>query len=181
MFFGFFIQSVRMLLVFLGLTGLMSSCGRSKQKVDIGVGSTMSSGTLDVSDPNCKKAACPKVEFQLVDDSNKDLSQETLTGSVGVEVNWKFQVKSEATPGRIRIALVEAPIWLTSAAGAEPGSIVASGKPTETATNASFVVLARDIGRCKAMEKVTKSCADVKTPFEAYDKLFNIKFSITGN
>lgn len=163
------------------LIGLTSSCGRPKQKVDISEGSSMASNTLDVSDPNCKKSACPKVESQIVDDFGKDLSLETLTGVVGVPVEWKIKVKSEAAAGRIRIALIEKPVWLESNAGSEPGSIIGSGVPKEVATNASFVVLARDIGRCKALEKVTKSCADVKTPFAEYDKLFNIKFSISGN
>jgi hypothetical protein len=165
-----------------GLVVGMSACGKAKQRVDIQDASSVSStDTLTVNDPNCKKSACPKVDFSIVNGSGKDLTTESFSGSMGVPVDWKLRVKSDATPGRVRIVILQAPLWLKSKPADIPGGVDIVEVPDEVATNASFVVLGRDISRCKALEKVTKSCTDTKTSYKEYDTLFNIRFSITGN
>jgi hypothetical protein len=158
------------------------SCGKTTQKVDVQDASSVSSASNStVSDPNCKKSSCPKVEFSLVDGNGRDLSIESFSGALGVAVDWKLRVKSDAPAGRIKIVMLEKPSWMEPKATAEPGALDITDTPDLAATNASFIVLARDITRCKVLEKVTKSCTDIKASFKEYDTLFNIKFSVTGN
>lgn len=160
-----------------------TSCGRTKQRVDVQENSTMRStgaGPATIKDPNCTKASCPAAEFSIVDDAGRDLSSASLEGAVDVGVNWKLRVKSSSPQGRVRIAVTEALLWMQKDAAAEPGGIDITGTPTEPVSSSFLVVLARDMTRCAILEKSSKSCGDVSLAMPDYDRTIKIKFSISG-
>jgi hypothetical protein len=133
-----------------GLLGLFA-CGRTEQKVEL-----KNELLSDVSDPNCKKGSCPEVEYTLVDGSGSSIESKVYEGTVGVPLKWPVSVKSSAPAGRIKLELVEKPTWLVKEASGTPGSIFITNKPNdmEFVSDGFLVILARDIGRCIALEKL---------------------------
>lgn len=164
-----------------------SSCGRPKQKVEVkdlgtkgaGTGSTQASGI--VTDPNCSSAsACKSVEFTLQDDQGRELAQASgLSGKLGVDISWSVQVAAKGTPaGRIKIALINAPVWMESAPGKTPGSLSIVGTPRDVMQD-SINIRARDMTRCAINNKKDEDCTDVEKFYSDYDKDISVKFSIS--
>ena len=164
---------MRFLILILPFVLLSSSCGRTEQKVEL------KNKLLDeMKDPNCKKGACPEIEYSLVDGSGVDLKSKTLEGVVGSGVEWLVKVKSGAPAGRIKIAFGEKPGWFEKRDGATPGSMVIYGSPVGVVEENTFTIVARDISRCAALEKQTKLCTSKDGKFPQYEKTFTLKYTI---
>jgi len=160
----------------LGLLGLFA-CGRTEQKVEL-----KNQVLSDVSDPNCKKGSCSEVEYTLVDGSGSNIESKVYEGTVKVPLKWPVSVKSSAPAGRIRLELVEKPVWLVKEASGTPGSIFISNAlgDTEFVSDGFLVILARDIGRCIALEKLAKDCSSPQVALAKYDRKFKLRFKISA-
>ncbi len=155
---------------------LTLACGQPNQKVDL-----QNSLLTDSADPNCKPGACPEVAYALVDGAGKSLDSASQSGAIGKDFAWSVKVKSSAPSSRIKIAVVQKAQWMivkSSASGG--GGLDISGNPTESVSQNSVVILARDLGRCAAMEKVPKDCSSPEKSFDQYDKKFQMKYTISG-
>ncbi len=155
---------------------LAFGCGQPNQKIDI------NNSLLSASaDPNCNPGACPEVEYSLVDGAGKSLDSASQSGAVGKNFSWSVKVKSSAPSSRIKIAVVQKAQWmLATGSSTDGGGLDISGKPTEAVSQNSVVILARDMGRCAAMEKVPKDCSSPEKSFDQYDKKFQMKYTISG-
>ena len=158
----------------LGLFGLFA-CGRTEQKVEL------KNGLLsDVSDPNCKKGSCPEVEYTLVDGSGSNIENKVYEGTVKVPVKWPVSVKSSTPASRIKLALVgEKAQWIQKESSGTPGSIFIVGIPEEFTSESSISFLARDMGRCAALEKTVKDCSSPEVSLAKYDRKFKLKYKIS--
>lgn len=157
----------------LSLALVSLSCGRTEQKIEL-----KNKLLEETNDPNCKKGACPEIDYSLVDGSGVALANKTLEGVMGSNVEWLVKVKSTAPAGRIKIAFGERPGWFEKRDGASPGSMVIFGIPTSTVEQNTFTIIARDISRCAALEKQTKLCTSKDGKFPQYEKTFTLKYTI---
>ena len=167
------LNSLKPVLVILMVT-FFASCGKTEQKVSL----QEAAGT--VSDPTCKRAACPVVEFTVVNGKDLSLDKVVETGDVGTDVDWSVKVSSKAVSGRIKLLVVERPLWIEKKESSEVGKVFFIGKPDEVAAKNAISILARDIGRCRALEKTPKNCESAETSFEDYDKTFRLNYTISG-
>lgn len=151
-----------------------ASCGKTEQKVSL----QEAPGT--VSDPSCKRAACPAVEFAVVNGKGLSLDQAVETGAVGIDIDWSVKVSSKAVSGRIKLLIVERPLWVEKKDSSEAGMVSFIGKPDDVAAKNAISILARDIGRCRALEKTPKNCESAESSFEDYDKSFKLNYTISG-
>jgi hypothetical protein len=162
--------------VFIAMIGLLGlfACGRTAQKVEL-----KNEPLSDVSDPNCKNGSCPEVEYSLVDGSGSNIESKVYEGTVKVPVRWPVSVKSSATASRIKLALVgEKAQWIQKEASGTSGSIFIVGTPEEFTSESSISFLARDMGRCAALEKNVKDCSSPEVSFAKYDRKFKLRFKI---
>ena len=155
---------------------LTLACGQPNQKVDL-----QNSLLSDSADPNCKPGACPEVAYALVDGAGKSLDSASQSGAVGKVFAWSVKVKSSAPSSRLKIAVVQKAQWMQAAnSTSDGGGVDISGNPTESVSQNAVVILARDMGRCAAMEKVPKDCSSPDKSFDQYDKKFQMKYTISG-
>ena len=151
-----------------------TGCGRTEHKVDLKNDVLGDAG----SDPKCQRGKCEAIEYALVNESGASIETATAKGKVGEEVQWTVRIKTPDNAKRIKIAVAQAPLWMKKKQGAEPGSIVISGTPTEFVSKSTIVILARDIARCAMMESVGKDCMSPDKTFEKYDRKVNLVYSI---
>lgn len=149
------------------------SCGRAEQKVEL------KNRLLEsVNDPNCKPGICPEIVFKLVDSSDVDITSKVFEGVQNSSIDWTIKVKSTAPLGRIKIALAESPRWVKKRELSSAGSMQLYGPPENVVTENVIKILARDISRCAALEKVTKECSNAKASLPDYDKVIILRYSI---
>lgn len=149
------------------------SCGRTEQKIEL------KNRLLEsVKDPNCKVGDCPEIVFKLVDGSEVDITSKVFEGVQNSSIDWTVKVKSSAPLGRIKIALAESPGWVKKRELSSAGSMQLYGAPENVVTENVIKILARDISRCAALEKVTKDCSNAKAALPDYDKVISLKYSI---
>ena len=151
-----------------------TGCGRTEHKVDLKNDILGDAG----SDPKCQRGKCEAIDYALVNESGASIETATAKGKVGEEVQWTVKIKTSDNAKRIKIAVAQAPLWMKKKQGAEPGSIVISGTPTEFVSKSTIVILARDIARCAMMESVAKDCMSPDKAFEKYDRKVNLVYSI---
>ena len=172
---GGLVNSLKITFMVVFVVGISSGCGRPAQKVNL------KNEQLDaIKDPSCKKSSCPELAYSLVDDAGVDLTSGSKSGSVGTPVNWVVQVKTTGVASRIKIAIVEAASWMEKKSLSKDGGIAIVGTPVEVASRNAVIILARDMGRCVAMEANAKSCSDPEASFDKYDRKFNLDYTITA-
>lgn len=160
----------------LGLCLVCLSCGRTEQKVEL------KNRLLEESkDPNCKPSLCPEIDYKLVDSSGVDVAGKVFEGVQNSNVEWTVKIKSNAPAGRVKIVLKVSPDWLDQRDSDRPGSIQLVGLPKMQVDENTVTILARDMARCAALEKVSKDCSNSEVPLPKYDKQFTLKYSIKSS
>jgi hypothetical protein len=150
------------------------SCGNPDKKV------TLLEAPGTVSDSSCKRNACPSIDFSLVNANGDPLEKSIEKGDIGKDISWGVAVKSDAVSGRIKLALVERPLWIEVKPSSSPGTLDLIGKPDGATLKNSITILARDIGRCRALESVPKDCESSSKSFSDYDRSVSLTYSIGG-
>lgn len=157
----------------LGLCLVCLSCGRTEQKVEL------KNMLLEESkDPNCKPNLCPEIDYKLVDSSGVDAGSKVFEGVQNSNVQWTVKVQSNAPAGRVKIVLKVSPDWLDQSDSDRPGAIQLVGLPKTPVDANTFTIIARDMARCAALEKVSKDCSSSEVTLPKYEKQFILKYSI---
>ena len=169
-------STIRFIGIYLAPVLLASACGQPVQQVEI-----KNSQLASSDDPNCKPGNCDPVEYSVLDGSGKSLDSASQSGVVGQEFVWSVKVKSSVPAPRIKVAVLEKLGWMkVRSLQNEGGGQEIYGTPTESVSQNAVIILARDIARCAAMEKVPKDCSDSKKSLKEYDRTFQMKYSISG-
>lgn len=154
----------------------LPSCGRRGQRVDV-----RDESFGEILDPNCTKANCSAVDYGIVDSHGNALESSVFTGQVGVPLEWGVALKTNGRVNRVKLAILESPLWLKKSTSFDPGTLVLTGTPVDLVSKGVVTILARDMSRCAVNEARPKDCLIVEKDFEGkYDKKFTMAFSITG-